>query len=275
MILDPFFQFCLERERIRKRKESGQPWPWTEDPALRDNFFCNVYREDDKTTRWFRENVRDHVSKSPQRSLSATVAFRWFNRIETGELIRPLLLGRWDERAALRTLKAERAAGRPIFSPAYIICCPGGPKLEYVARSISMAVSRWATVLEDTRTLQAVWDKLCEERGLGAFMAYEIVTDLRWTDTLRGAADTHTWANPGPGCARGLGWLSKGYRKWFVRSRKSDREQMMTMMREVLDESRRYFVTPCWEMREVEHCLCEYAKYLSVQSGGRAKRRYP
>jgi hypothetical protein len=275
MILEPFFEFCLERERIRKRKESGQPWPWTEDLVLRNNFFCNVYREDDRTTRWFRDNVRNHVSASPQQSLSATVAFRWFNRIETGQLILNQLRYGWDERAALRVLKAERAAGRPIFSPAYIICCPGGPKLEYVAASVTKAVDRWQVILEDTRTLQAVWSKLCEERGLGAFMAYEIVTDLRWTDTLRQATDIHTWANPGPGCTRGLGWLLKGYRKWFVRSRKSDRDQMMGMMREILDESRRYFVTPVWEMREVEHCLCEYDKYLRIKAGRRAKRRYP
>jgi hypothetical protein len=43
--------WTVERETIRKRKESGQPWPWTDDPILRAGAFCNVHREHDRVSR--------------------------------------------------------------------------------------------------------------------------------------------------------------------------------------------------------------------------------
>jgi hypothetical protein len=43
--------FAIEREAIRKRREAGQPWPWTDDPILCAGYFCNVHRENDAATR--------------------------------------------------------------------------------------------------------------------------------------------------------------------------------------------------------------------------------
>ena len=55
------------------RPEAGLPAPWTDDRILRDYYFTNVYRELDKTTVWFRENVRDPLRDDP-RVIFATVA---------------------------------------------------------------------------------------------------------------------------------------------------------------------------------------------------------
>ena len=47
----PLFQYMIERENIRRRKEAGEPGPWTDDPILREYSFTNVRRSDDRTTR--------------------------------------------------------------------------------------------------------------------------------------------------------------------------------------------------------------------------------
>lgn len=60
--------------------------PWTTDPVLQNNFFCNPFRELDKTTQWFRENVREPLRNSPD-VIMATIIFRWFNYIPTGEAL--------------------------------------------------------------------------------------------------------------------------------------------------------------------------------------------
>ena len=41
-----FFDFCHEREKIRKNREIGLPFPWTDDKIFKKARFLNVFRED-------------------------------------------------------------------------------------------------------------------------------------------------------------------------------------------------------------------------------------
>ena len=53
-IADPvraFFDWCIEREAIRVRREAGQPPPWSQEPVFQQGRFLNVFREDDKGTK--------------------------------------------------------------------------------------------------------------------------------------------------------------------------------------------------------------------------------
>jgi hypothetical protein len=277
-----FFDFCKERESIRVKKESGEPWPWTADPALQSAFYCNIYREDDKTTRWFKREVRDLVKGDLFRSLGACVAFRWFNKIETGEVIKGLLLNalpefidQW-EHDMLVTLRRMRAEGATVFSGAYIISSPmGDPKIEWAVKCAAATIRNAESIIARCDSLELAWDAFKEEMGLGPFMSYEIVTDLRHTQLLDRAPDIMTWANPGPGCARGLGWIVGDYNRIFSRGSSVDRDAMLRLMRELLELSRAEpWITRPWEMREVEHSLCEFDKYRRVQTGGTSKRRY-
>ena len=61
--LDTYFYWIHERESIRINKEVlSQAPPWTGDEILQKYKFCQVFREDDRTTRWFREHIREPVS---------------------------------------------------------------------------------------------------------------------------------------------------------------------------------------------------------------------
>ena len=51
-----FLEFMARRDKARKRKEAGRPWPWSKDAILRARRFTNVKREDDRTTRWLRDH---------------------------------------------------------------------------------------------------------------------------------------------------------------------------------------------------------------------------
>eukprot|EP00439_Symbiodinium_sp_Y106_P050603 s3592_g6.t1 len=48
--VDGFFLFMRERERIRLRRESSQPYPWTDDRVLRHLRVRNVKKEHDRTS---------------------------------------------------------------------------------------------------------------------------------------------------------------------------------------------------------------------------------
>lgn len=276
-----FFSFVTERENIRILKESGSPRPWTKDRAIAQNFYCNIFREDDKTTRWFRQNLRDPVKEDMIASLRVSIVFRFFNLIATGEIIKKSLLDGWDKATIFSLLQKERAYGRNLFNGAYIISSPlGDPKLEWVLKCSDAVLAQSEDIVFDGRhSLESFHTRLCAEMGFGPFMAYEIVTDLRHTAVLRNAHDIMTWASPGPGCARGLGWVVYNDNEMFHYGGRADMQEMLFAMRELLSYSQNPELWPWptrrWEMREVEHALCEYDKYRRVQAGGRAKRKYP
>jgi hypothetical protein len=114
---------------------------------------------------------------------------------------------------------------------------------------------------------------------MGNFTSSEVVTDLRWTPVLRDAYDINTWACPGPGCARGLGWVVNGDPQTYHYTLKRDQEAMLSTMQELPARSRdneNYWPAHYqpWEMREVEHWLCEFDKYNRGLAGEKLKRRF-
>ena len=127
-------------------------------------------------------------------------------------------------------------------------------------------------------SLQQAWEELLYVEYLGRFLAYEAVSDLRWTNVLSQATDIMTWASAGPGCARGLGRVFSGNVHEFNYGSNTDQERMLEMMQAILAASKNPKYWPqewrTWEMREVEHWSCEYDKYERAYEGGRMKRRF-
>lgn len=280
---EPFFAFARERHNIYLRRKAGAAEPWTDDPILYSCRFTNVYRELDKTTVWFREHIRDRLRDSPE-VLPATVLFRWFNRISTGEALfsqndllsgisvfDDIILNGFDH-DHVRYLIESFCGDGPYVTGAFIINTPTGmTKLDGVLWAFGefMENSNWRVkaeqMLHEQHTMEETHNWLKQFHRLGDFMAYEIVCDLRYTKLLENAPDIKTWANPGPGAKRGLSYLLGGARKVVPLEVKS-RDQQIVLIKKLLDMAPQYGWTD-WEMREVEHTLCEYAKYEMVKRG--------
>ena len=104
-------------------------------------------------------------------------------------------------------------------------------------------------------------------------MAYEVVTDLRHTRYLQGASDIYSWANAGPGAIRGLNRLHGRPVKQGLRQEQANQE-MLEIMR-ALGRGLWRSDFPILEMRDVEHCLCEWDKYERVRLGeGKPRARF-
>lgn len=203
----------------------------------------------------------------------------------------------------------------PYVTGAYIISSPPGmPKLDGMLQVIDWFRSQahscpphnlgagaiphdwrdFAEILENSNGevgLEDTFNWLGEFPYLGKFHAYEIVTDLRFTHLLRDARDINTWANMGPGAQRGLNRIhDRGdVGSW---SAKIYTPQALNEMRELLRLSRdaRYWPQghkrtqkgardaidwPRWELRDVEHTLCEFDKFERVRLGeGRPRGVY-
>lgn len=316
--LDAFFAYARLRQTCYIMKNAEPSW-MTDDVILQENSFCNVFREQDKTTLWFAKNVRGPLNKLKHPGLLlATVLFRMFNRIETGEAMfcDDNLDGessafheflRTGKTTALRQAIIRRIGKKgPYVTGSYIIAGPGGKsKLDgmlQVVKEFHDSEAPWPNENEgiDWRVaskrmsqgrapLQHAHEWLRQFSYMGTFHAYEIVTDLRWTHLLGRAPDIHSWANPGPGCRRGLNVMmgrDKDARSW------ANNEELLNEMDIILEQSRtakqwgrfaakmndKYPKTPTpisWEMRDVEHTLCEFDKYERTRKGeGRPRGRY-
>ena len=77
-----FFDYCKKREAVRVKRESGEAYPWTDDPILQKGRFLNVFREDDKVSKSiikFAEPVKEDLPLLIQ----ALFLSRWCNRDST------------------------------------------------------------------------------------------------------------------------------------------------------------------------------------------------
>jgi len=267
-----FFKWMVDRHEIFLKKEEGRPKPWTQDKIFLENKFCNPFRENDKTTVWFRENIREPLRDNDSVMLATTI-FRWFNFIPTGEiLLKHNLYENWNPDTARKLLSKQKK----IITGAYIIKTPDGSnKLDgiiWCINNIKQNEEKILNFIKKSKSLQKSTSYLTQYPYLGNFMAYEITTDLRHTKLLENADDINLWANPGPGAQRGLNRIHERPIAFTQSPHKFVGE-----MQDLLRVSRQYlpFYFPSIEMRDIEHSLCEFDKYQRIKSGdGRMKNKY-
>jgi hypothetical protein len=296
--LDRLLYWIKERHQIYLRRRAGKSKPWTDDRVLQENFFTNPYRENDKVTAWFRRHVRGPMQDDPG-VMFATIAFRWFNYIPTGEILlggdhmqgwhadyrRDNLLTHWSCALAITRLKALANERGKLFTGAFNISNGGSTKSkldrvceDYVEPAWCQRERLVSQLSEPGMTMQNAHAILGQLPGMGGsgFMAYEVVCDLRYTYLLRNASDCCTWSNPGPGAKRGLNRLLGRDLGYSCRDYPQESLKLLRAVTNRLGGS-----MPPFEMREIEHSLCEFFKYEmavdQLMKGGSEyglKRRY-
>jgi len=261
-----FWYWLNERQRIYNKREHDRPWPWTKDPILQTYKFTNVFRENDKTTVWMRNKLTKPNDARPlEEILFNCCVFRLFGTMEMGKVLG--WIKTWKPNQVKRLAKERLQKGEKVFTGAYIITNGGisAPKYEVVVdRYLTPIWEQRNMIIEEMmqeQTLEHVWKVLHDQSGFGGggFMAYEVVSDLRWTRMLKNAKDVKTWANAGPGCLRGLRRLFNG---------KATKQSANGLMQSLLKRSGTMWDhSPGLEMREIEHSLCEFDKYCRVKYG--------
>ena len=272
--LKDFWYWIEERHQIWRRRNWGQPKPWTNDPILQRYKFTNVFRELDTGTVWLRQNF---IEKHPDGGATLLFNIAWyrlFNRVETGNVLRYLTVFRAGE--VRRKLKARKRDGFPVFTSAHMTHGrKGQDKIDTFIESMADLWKDRTTIYAAVcgqATLEHAFSVLRQYQSIGDFVAYEIVTDLRHTNMLHNAPDINTWANPGPGALRGLRRLSKNP------DISISSEEGLARMIELLGLSKTTLPGdfPKLELRDVEHVLCETDKYFRVKFGeGRPRQTYP
>ncbi len=275
--IDRLVYFIRERHQIYLKKERGEPAPWTDDEILQSIYFTNPYRENDKTTVWYRRNIGDAMKDDP-RVIFATSCFRWFNLISTGEaLIKHDLLYEWDSCRCVVLMESLREQGKQIFTSAFNISNsdPNKTKLNGVCEDYIQSVWDNRNRLMSSipgKSLAAAYNILSSCKGFGGsgFMGAQIIADLKYTPLLRGAKDWDTWCSAGPGSRKGLSIILGNEEK-----HKYSPVEFMDEVNKIRNTvNKRLSKMDPFHAQDIQNCLCELFKMERVANGGSTRRRY-
>jgi hypothetical protein len=274
----PLWYWVREREAIRLRKESGDSFPWTTDPILRDYRFCCVRREDDRVTIWVRKHIRERFAGHPYLWLMLCAArqINWPDTLAeliatpgawpTGDSFSPVTMG--------KALNARKARGDKMYTGAYMIPAPqerGADKQAHIAGAVIGDLWRRRAEFMNWSgaTLEGTHARITKTSGWGDFLAYQAVVDIRFTPLLSGASDVSSWAAAGPGTIRGLNRLH-GRPVDASLSQSQARQEMRAIYAVVEKET-----GVAMDFSDVPNILCETDKYQRVALGqGKPRAKY-
>lgn len=285
---EPLFAYMIKREIIRRRKEAGEPWPWTDDPILRDYSFTNVRRSDDRTTReliakFYAPNV---ASAAPGDVLFNCSLARFINRADS--VMKIGWQSEWDARAVAASITSMRAAlpnGETFFTSAYkipVVRKDCKVKEDDVCHNLlTLLWRKRREIAAEAMKPKCGWERLCsllrEFKGVGPLMAKEIAQDFILVTGWQ-PRDLNTFTPIGPGARQGLNRLygrDVEYRKSATGFRIE--YQFLCEVRE-LYAVRHQFLPPDFvelQLHDIQFNLCELDKYLRTLRGeGKPKRRY-
>jgi hypothetical protein len=261
--LDHLRHWIKERQAIYDKRAAGQPPPWTTDPILANYRFTNVHREDDKVTKWIALYWRN-IWLGHRSFTAGLVLARMLNNPDClKEIGYP---DPWDAEYLKGAIKKRRATGLKILNAAYLIttCGVSMDKVDYIVR-VANDVFTAGMEPKGGQTLASFHSELMSIKGLGQFLAAQVVADAKNTPgcNLETAPDWWTWAAPGPGSRRGLeAVLGRPVPLGHFLGEASALKKLVPEAEGLC-------------MQDFQNCLCEISKYLKAVHGiGTPKQRY-
>ena len=208
-VYDTYWRFAYERQEVYIRRLSGASEPWTADLTLRTHRFTNAYRAADRVSQYLIRKVIYPPSSArltPDDLLFRVLLFKFFNRIETWELLESTVGDvRWEgfcfddyDRVLTRAIEA----GRRLYSAAYIMpaCLAMGDgrkhrgHLRLIERILREAV---AEKLTSAKTMADAFAVLRAYPMVGDFLAFQYTIDINYSPLLPFSEADFVVAGPG------------------------------------------------------------------------------
>jgi hypothetical protein len=211
-VFDTYWRFAARRQEIYVARLAGAAPPWTDDAILQRHRFTNAYRVLDRVSQYLVSNVIPHGSREPDEVFFRVMLFKLFNKIETWETLHEALgetpsWDRFDFGALDAALSEVRRAGGRIYSAAYIMPAAGqfgrGAKHRTHLRLLeSMMTKGVPEQVSSARTMAEAFEVLRGIQSFGDFLAYQLVTDLNYSEVCD--FGEMEFVQPGPGSRDGI-----------------------------------------------------------------------
>lgn len=254
-----FKYWITERESIRFKRDSHQLPPWSQDPIMNNNHFCNVRREDDRGTKEIRAVVHLHSWLDIYDLPWVYTMARLFNKASTLDYVLYMAKsGDWN--LWQWALREKMSNDEKIFHTAYVVSTNGRPmsKIDFVAE----VVDHVRRIMVNREWCKEAFKDLMLVPGIGSFLAGQIIADLKNDRYLEDAYDKRSWACIGPGSKKGLDYIFGG--------RTTERNFMDRL---VYLRGEIYPVGVDIHNQDLQNCLCEFSKYVAIKQGTRGRSR--
>ena len=256
-IYDLYWYFACERQNIFLKKLNNLPAPWTDDEILRTYKFCNSYRVNDRVSQYLLKNVIYNNKKyTKETMLFRIILFKLFNKES------------FNQSKYSNVLKNALNNGVKIYNDAYISCANkafGYDKKHdnHLALLNKMfVVDKVQNKILECKNMKEAFNIIRSYPLIGNFMAYQLVTDINYSDIVNWQENEFTVA--GPGSIRGI-------KKCFINKGNMTDEEIIKYMYENQDKEfkrlnlnfKRIINRPL-QLIDCQNIFCELDKYLRV-----------
>lgn len=272
-IYDLYWYFAYERQKIFHKKIDGFQEPWTDDKILGTYKFCNAYRVNDRVSQYLLKRVIYVDSDySAEDTIFRIILFKIFNKEQTWELLNSKLgdirLGTFDFNKYSKVLTDAKKAGIVLYNDAYISCANKVFGYAYkhdnhLALLYKMFfVDRFQDKIMACKSMAEAFAILRSYPLIGNFMAYQLVTDLNYSNVINFSEMEFTIA--GPGAVRGINKCfeslgNKSYEdviKWMCHNQDKEFKRLGFKFKRIGDRPLQYI--------DCQNLFCELDKYCRV-----------
>lgn len=270
-VYDIFWYFAYERQNIWYKKLKGENAPYTEDKILQEYKFCNAYRVLDRVSQYMLKNVIYNGKKySDEDMLFRIILFKLFNKEDTWEYLVDSLgditLNGFSFDLYDKLLNSMKDSGMKIYNDAYISCANK-------AYGYDLKHQNHLALLEDmflkkdiyqrvkkSKSMEEVFNVLKSYPLIGNFMAYQLTTDINYSDITN--FDEESFTIPGPGAKRGI-------KKCFEDLEGASYEEVIKYMYDNQEKEFKrlgldfkYLKNRKLQLIDIQNLFCETDKYL-------------
>lgn len=290
--LDLFWRFVCERQRVWHRRNIERlPPPWTDDPVLQREWIINIYRELDPGTKYVITEILERPEPAADRIFNVVI-YRIVGRKETHAALGFQRLASFDSAHFTGVLGRLREQGQPPFTAAYMVSgyaqMGTRDKAENIARLLCRIRDGFGEThasLQAAKTSEEAFLVLRSLYGLGGFLAYQILVDLRYPLAVEGGRgllpfSNDDWVEAGPGAKKGIAMI-------LLPGSRADRLEVMRWCRDRQHEEFRRlglqfpFLKDAQgapvplSLANIQGCFCEFHKYVKIrEQTGRGRRKF-
>lgn len=231
-IYNLYWYFACERQNIFLKKKNGEPAPWTKDEILQEFKFCNSYRVNDRVSQYLLKNVIYNGKKYTDADMIfRIILFKLFNKESTWELLEneigDITLSSFDFNKYSQILENAINNGQKIYNDAYISCA--NKAFGYDRKHENHLALLEKMFLKDHIDTKIINSKNMEEAFniiksyplIGNFMAYQLITDINYSNVVNFSEMEFTVAGPGS---------ERGIKKCFISTGGLSKEEIIKYM---------------------------------------------
>jgi hypothetical protein len=211
-VFETYWRFAAERQAVFFRRLRRQLPPWTDDTVLRRFKFTNAYRILDRVSQYLVRIVIYDGVQTEEEVFFRTVLFKLFNKIDTWELLLRELgeisWAKYRQKSYDAILTHAKSEGIRIYSPAYIMPSGSGSVRNPVKHRTHLALIEMMmkdhlhSRIAAARSMREAFEMLREYPTIGDFLAYQLVTDINYSELTN--FSEMEFVMPGPGARSGI-----------------------------------------------------------------------